>query len=159
MISCHEANTFIEAIATGEHAPDAVRTHVDGCARCAARLRLARRIEHLLADRPDPEPPAMFSTTLLGRLRRDRRRTEQILDWGFNVAVAIGVALIATGIAGLIYASGLMEVSRDLYALFNMMTSAAAARLAEPARTFVFAAFLLTLTLGVWWWIEQDAAA
>jgi hypothetical protein len=29
---------------------------------------------------------------------------------------------------------------------------------AEQARTFVFAALLLTLTLGVWWWIEQDVA-
>jgi hypothetical protein len=156
MVSCHEADTSIEAIATGEHVAEAVRTHVETCARCASRLRQAQRIEQLLADRPSPEPPAMFTTTLLGRLRRDRRRTEQILDWGFNAAVAIGVALIAMGIGGLIYASGLVEVSRDLYSLVDLVSGAAAARLAEQARTFVFAAFLLTLTLGVWWWIEED---
>ena len=157
MMSCHDANAFLEAVAVGESVPDAVRVHVDVCPHCAARLRLAERIERALATRSVATPPATFTTAVVARVRRQRWRAEQMLDWGFNIFVTIGVALMVMGVAGLVWASGLVVVSRDVFAVLNTVTETALTGVASQARTFVMAALLLTLTLGVWWWVEEDA--
>jgi hypothetical protein len=159
MMSCQDANVFLEAVAVGEPVPDAVRAHVAGCSSCAARLRLAERIERTLASRPVAAPSAGFTTAIVARVRRERWRAEQMLDWSFNIFVAIGIALIVTGVAGLIWASGLVVVSPDAFSVISAATEMALTGVASQARTFTMAALLLTLTLGVWWWVEGDVAA
>lgn len=159
MMSCDEANRFLEDLAVGEPVPAAVRAHVDGCPLCAARLRLAERVEQTLAARPVAAPPATFTSAIVARVRNERWRAEQILDWGFNVFVATGVALIALGVAGLVWASGLVVISRDLLAVLDLVTQTALTGVANQARTFIYAALLLTLTFAVWWWVEEDSPA
>ncbi|MGH9176679.1 MAG: hypothetical protein ACRD1H_20080 [Vicinamibacterales bacterium] len=156
MMSCHDANPFLEAVVGGESVPEAVRAHVEGCPHCAARLRLAERIERTLATRPVTAPPATFTTAVVARVRRQRWRAEQMLDWGFNIFVAVGVAFIVLGVAGVVWASGLVVVSRDVFAVIGAATEMALTGVARQAQTFLMAAVLLTLTLGVWWWVEGD---
>ena len=81
-----------------------------------------------------------------------------MLDWGFNIFVATGLALIVAGVAGLVWASGLVVVSRDVFAAFaRVRPEMAMTGVAQPGATVLMAALLLTLTLGVWWWVEGDA--
>ena len=156
MMSCLEDNPFLEAVAVGETVPDQVRAHVDDCLNCKARLQLAERIDRTLAARPVAAPPESFSTAIVARVRRERWRSEQVLDWGFNIFVTIGVGLIVVGVAGVVWASGLVVVSRDVFAALTAGTEMALTGVASQARTFMLAALLLTLTLGVWWWVEGD---
>ena len=159
MMSCHDANAYLEAVAVGESVPDAIRAHVYVCPHCAARLRLAERIERTLAARPVAVPPATFTTAVVARVRRQRWRAEQVIDWGFNIFLAIGLALIVSGVAGIFWASGLVVISRDVFAAFAAGSEMAMTGVLSQARTVFMAAVLLTLTLGVWWWVEGDMTA
>ena len=156
MVSCTDANTFIEDLAASDPVPEGIREHVTACPRCSARLQLATRIEGVLATRPVADPPAAFTNTVVSRIRNERWRAEQILDLGFNVFVACGIALIAAGVAGLVWASGLVVFSRDVFSVLEAATASTLTTMAGQARTFLFAALLLTLALGVWWWVEQE---
>ena len=156
MMSCHESNVLIEAIAVGDDVPDAVRAHVASCPQCAARLRLAQRIEQALSSRPVVAAPQGFAITVLARVRRERWRSEQLLDWSFNAFVGIGVALVVLGVVGLVYASGFVVVSRDVYSALDLVAKSAATVVVNEAPTVAMGMLLLTLTLGVWWWVEQE---
>ena len=158
MMSCHESNVLIEAIAVGDDVPDAVRAHVASCPQCAARLRLAQRIEQALSSRPVVAAPQGFAITVLARVRRERWRSEQLLDWSFNAFVGIGVALVVLGVVGLVYASGFVVVSRDVYSALDLVAKSAATVVVNEAPTVAMGMLLLTLTLGVWWWVEQEDA-
>ncbi len=57
--------------------------------------------------------------------------------------------------AGLVWASGLVAVSRDVFALDQVARNAATV-VVNQARTVAMGQLLLTLTLGVWWWVEQE---
>ncbi len=159
MMSCNECNELIEAVAVGDDVPDAVRDHVAGCPQCAARLRLAQRIDQALSSRPGRRRrPTGFATTVLARVRRERWRSEQLLDWSFNAFVGIGVALVVLGVFGLVYASGLVVISRDLVAALDIVAQSAGRIVASEAPTVAISMLLLTLTLGIWWWVEQEDA-
>jgi len=158
MMSCHECDALLEAVAVGDDVPDVVRAHVTGCPQCAARLRLAQRIEHALSSRAVVPAPPGFATTVLARVRRERWRTEQLLDWGFNAFVGIGVSLVILGIVGLVYASGVVVLSRDIYAGFDLVAKSVTTTVANQAPTMVMGMLLLMLTLGIWWWVEQEDA-
>ena len=158
MITCDDANTFIEDLAAGDRVPDALGAHIAGCPRCSARLQLAQRIERTLAARPVAVPPAAFTNTVVGRIRHERWRAEQMLDLGFNVFVACGVVLVVAGIAGLVWASGLVVFSREAFSAFEVITQSTLTTVGGQARMFLFAALLLTLTLAVWWWVEEEDA-
>ena len=155
MISCDEANSFIEDLAAGDRVAEPIAAHIADCPRCSARVQLARRIEHALAERPVAVPPMAFTNSVIGRIRTERWRAEQMLDLGFNVFVACGILLIAGGIAGLVWASGLVVFSREVFSALELIADLTRTTVASQARTFLFAALLLTLTLGVWWWVEQ----
>ena len=159
MISCTDANTFIEDLAAGDPVPDGIGEHVAACPRCSARLHLARRIEQTLAARPVAVPPAAFTHTVVGHIRHERWRAEQMVDLGFNVFVACGVVLIAAGVAGLVWASGVVVFSRDVLSVLAVATDSTLTSVAGQARTFLFAGLLLTLALGGWWWAEQEDAS
>ena len=158
MMSCNECNELIEAVAVGDEVPDTVRAHVAGCPQCAARLRLAQRIDQALSSRPVIAAPDGFATTVVARVRRERWRSEQLLDWSFNAFVGIGVALVMLGVFGLVYASGLVVMSRDLVAALDLVAQSAGRIVASEAPTVAISMLFLMLTLGIWWWVEQEDA-
>ena len=110
---CEAVDPFIEAVAVGDPVPDEVAAHV-GVVRSDAppRLAMAQRIEMALASRAVAVPPADFTTAVIGRVRRDRWRAEQVVDFGFNVAVSLGVLLIVAGLAGLAWRAGVLPDRR-----------------------------------------------
>lgn len=128
--------------------------HLASCASCRGVLQRARAIEAALAARPVPEPPAAFTTHVMAAVRRDRWRAEQVLDLGFNLAIATGVLLIAAGLLGLAWRTGLIVIGGDLATLVTAGVSLLAERAAAQAQNVLLAMLLLTTALGVWWWAE-----
>ena len=49
------------------------------------------------------DPPPGISDAVIDRVRRDEWRAEQMLDWAFNVGIAVGVVLIIAGAIGLLW--------------------------------------------------------
>ena len=96
---CDEVLETVELIAAGELTPSPrIAEHLASCRGCAAALDSARRVDALLRSRAAPPAPAQFSSRVMSRMRRARWRSEQMLDWGFNVAlVAAGVLVVVTG--------------------------------------------------------------
>src|SRR5262245_47269359 len=156
-MECHQANIHIEAVAVGDPVPDDVAAHVRSCRRCAARLALAERIETMLATRPVAAVPADFSTSVVRRLRRERWRAEQVVDFGFNLAAGIGALLIVAGIAGVAWQSGGMRLSGEMAAFLFATARAAATHAIADAQVIVIGLMLLTTAIGLWWWAEEDA--
>src|SRR6185503_19361231 len=86
---CDEALEAIEPIASGDLRPDArIAAHLASCANCRATLDRARELEGMLQARTALPPPPQFTSRTLARIRRDRWRRDQVLDVGFNIAVA-----------------------------------------------------------------------
>ena len=105
---CTDLDELIEPIAAGEIVPDAdARAHLASCAACAHALELARQIDGVLAAQPVPDSAPAFTPTLMGRLRRERWRSEQYLDVAFNIAVGLAVATTVGGLVMVLAASGL----------------------------------------------------
>jgi hypothetical protein len=156
-LRCEDADPFIEAAAVGETVPDAVTAHVASCAGCAARLVMARRIESALATRPVAVPPATFTTGVIARLRRERWRTEQVVDFGFNVAVAIGALFVVAGVIGVAWRAGVMQLGGEMSAVLLTAMRGAATRAIADARLIALVTLLLTTAIGLWWWAEEDA--
>src|SRR5437763_9475113 len=95
---CDEALDSVEAIAAGELAPDGrIAEHLASCPNCAAALDSARALERMLRVRPVPKAPPQFTVKTVARVRRARWRSEQFLDVGFNVAIAVVVLAIIVG--------------------------------------------------------------
>jgi hypothetical protein len=154
---CEDADPFIEAAAVSETVPAAVEAHVASCAGCAARLAMARRIETALATRAVPVPPAMFTTDVIARLRRDRWRAEQVVDLAFNVAVIIGALFVVAGMVGVAWRAGVMQIGGEMSAILLTAMRGAATRAIADARLIVLVTLLLTTAIGLWWWAEEDA--
>ncbi len=155
-MTCHEAEPFIEALAVGDEVPDAVRLHAADCQHCAARLALAQRIDHTLAARPVAVVPPSFTLSVMARLRRDRWRTEQVVDLGFNVAVAIGVLLILAGIGGFAWSAGVLALGRQLAPVVFEFARVAATRAVADAQVIATALLLVSMAAALWWWAEED---
>jgi hypothetical protein len=156
-MTCDEANTFIEAIAVGDAVPDPIRAHVADCRTCARRLALAQRIEASLSSRPFPAVSAGFTNAVIARIRDERWRSEQVVDFGFNVAVALGVLLIVAGIGGFAWQSGVLSIGSDMAALLFSATRVAAAYALADARVVVITVLMASMAIGLWWWAEEDA--
>ena len=154
---CDAADPFIEAAAIGEPVPEAVRAHVTSCAGCTARLSMAQRIEAALANRAVAAPPADFTTAVIARVRRDRWRAEQVVDFGFNVAVGLGVLLVVAGLAGLAWLAGAIQIGGEMSTLLLAAARSFATRAVLDARLLVLVMLLLTTAIGLWWWAEEDA--
>jgi hypothetical protein len=154
---CDAADPFIEAAAVGEPVPEAVAAHVAACPGCTARLEMARRIETMLAARAAAAPPHDFASSVVTRVRRDRWRTEQVVDFGFNVAVGLGVLLIVAGLAGLAWRAGALQIGGEMSVLLVGAARQAAFRAMADARLVVLVGLLLTTAIGLWWWAEDDA--
>jgi len=154
---CDEALDAIEPIAAGDLTPDGrVAEHLKSCPNCAAALEDARVIERMLRVRPTPRTPPQFTARVMARVRRARWRSEQFLDVGFNLAIALVVVAVLTGVWMLMHRSGLTSVSNDAVDLFTSEIVALARRAAPSLPLYAGALALLASALGVWWWAERD---
>ena len=112
-------------------------------------------IDRWMRERAAPTPPPGFTPAVMGRVRQERWQTERYWDLGFNIAVAGGLALIAIGVLGLIYISGLSVVGRDATLFFVDAVTTVADQVA-PVLPAYMGAFALTATaLGLWWYVEN----
>ena len=154
---CDEVLEAIEPIAAGELAPSPrIASHLATCRACSGALDSARRVDVLLRGRAAPVAPAHFSSRVMAVLRRARWRTEQMLDWGFNLAlVAVGV-LVLVSVWTVMRRSGLANVSTDAIELLGPGMMLFARRIAPSLPLYGAATALLGTALGVWWWAEKD---
>jgi anti-sigma factor RsiW len=150
----------LDAVAAGDRVLAAQeQAHLDACPACRARLALARQVERVLAARPVPVAPAGLTAAVLARVSQDRWRTEQALDLGFNIVVAVGMLVVSVGLFGLAWASGLVVIGIDLARLTGQALDVLGTRLAPQAQLVTAAVLLLAGALGAWWWAEDDLLA
>jgi anti-sigma factor RsiW len=157
MSLCNDLEPLVETIADGslESSPEHA-AHFESCDVCRGRLARARSIHALLATREAPTPPASFTSDVMARIQRERWRGEQVVDLGFNLAIAAGVLLIVGGALGLAWSFGLLTFGVDARSLLATVTNQWVDRAVQQLQTIVTAIVLLTMALGLWWWIESS---
>ena len=97
-VDCAVLRDAIEPLAAGDAATPEQRAHLAQCASCQARLALAVRLERVLTEWPVAAPAPTFAQQVLAVTRQEAWRREQVMDWGFNVAIAAGlVAIVGRG--------------------------------------------------------------
>ena len=157
MMPCDATLDRLEPIAAGDLTPDArTAAHLASCANCRAALDRAREVERILQARTAPAPPAQFTSRTLARIRRDRWRRDQVLDAGFNIAVASLVLAAIASVWLIMNRSGIVTFSNDAVALIEMYIGTFVARVAPELPLYAAATALLAATVGVWWWAERD---
>ena len=157
MKPCDELNVVVDAVADGSLELSADQwAHVSGCAVCAFRLEQARAIHAALVTRETPAPPLSFAADVMARVRRERWRTEQAVDIGFNLALAAGVVLVVGGAIGLAWSAGLLTINMEWRSVLLAAMAQWGTRLLPQLQTVVMAALLLSMALGAWWWAETD---
>ena len=112
-------------------------------------------IDRWMRERPAPRAPAAFAADLMTRVRQERWRSERYWDLGFNIAVAGGLLIVAAGIVGMMYASGLAVVARDALSLFAQGLTTVADQVAPLLPAYIGAFVLTVSALGLWWWAEN----
>ena len=156
---CDETLDAIEAIAAGELAPEGrIARHLASCRDCAAALESARWIEKMLQARPVPRPSEQFTIRTMARIRRARWRSDQFLDAGFNIAIALVVLGVVASVWLVLDRSGLTAVSTDVLDLIESGGVMLARRVAPALPVYGAATALVLTALGIWWWAERDAA-
>jgi anti-sigma factor RsiW len=154
---CDDVLETIELIAAGEMAPSPrMADHLASCQGCAAALASARHVDALLRSRAAPPAPPQFSSRVMSRLRRARWRSEQMLDWGFNIALALAGAFVVMGLWMVMRQSGLATVSSDAIELLGPGMMLFARRVSPSLPLYGAATALLGTALAVWWWAERD---
>jgi hypothetical protein len=111
----------------------------------------------MLEARPSPVAPPQFSSKTMARIRRERWKSEQVVDVGFNVAIIVIVVGVFSAVWLLMHRSGLGAVSRDTVDLFGAGVVALAHRVAPDVPLYAGATALLATALGLWWWAERGA--
>src|SRR5205823_7941558 len=121
-------------------------------------LAAAREIESMLRTRAVPKAPQQFTTRTMARVRRARWRTEQVLDVGFNIALALVVLGIVAGVLMLMNVSGLSSVSNEAAGLFTSGFVTAARRVAAALPVYGAPTALVGAVIAVWRWAERGTA-
>jgi hypothetical protein len=156
---CDETLDAIEAIAAGDLTPSPrVADHLTSCRACAAALDSARRLDSLLRGRTAPAPPAHFSSRVMSGIRRARWRSEQWVDWGFNIALVAAGLVVVTSLWMVMRRSGLATVSNDAIELLGPGLALFARRITPSLPLYGGATALLGTALGIWWWAERNTA-
>ena len=152
---CDELDPFIEAIADGtlEPSPDQ-RAHIASCARCASQIEQAGAIEQLLTLRQAASPPPSFTHQVMARVGHEQWKSERVIDFGFNLAMAAGVLVIVAGGLGAAWSLGLLTITIDVDAILQVIGSDVTGRMLNQVQTIAMAAVLLTMALVLWWWAE-----
>ena len=156
---CDEVLETIELIAAGELTASAhVTEHLASCTGCAGALAAARRVDALLRSRVTPAPPANFSSRVMSHMRRARWRGEQLLDWGFNIALVTTGILVVFGLWVVMRQSGLASVGHDAIEMLEPGMMLFARRVSPSLPLYAAATALLGSALVLWWWAERDTA-
>ena len=158
-MQCNEVDRLLDSMAADEVPEGAIASHLATCRRCAIARGNAGTIARVLADLPPIHVPPAFTNNVIARIRRERWRSEQVLDWTFNVAVGLGVLLIAGGLLGLAWTMGFVSLGGSLIAVVSEGSPILLTRLAQETQTIALAGGLLTMALALWWWVEGGAAA
>lgn len=153
-LTCAALADAFEGLAAGDPATVAQRAHLDTCDSCRARLALAVRLDRVLTEWPVTAPPPQFALRVAEAARREAWRREQVVDWGFNVAIAAGLCAVLGGLASLAWLLGSAAgpgASATLLAdsLGSMLT-----QVRSQAVVMATATLLLTTALGAWLWAE-----
>lgn len=153
---CDDLDGVIEAMADGTYRPSVDEAaHAGSCPRCQARIARAEAIEHLLLGREDAVPSPGFTSGVMARIGDEHWKADRVFDIGFNVAIAAGLLLVLGAGVGLAWSLGLVTVAIDIDpATFGV--GALTARALSQLQTVAMAAVLLTMALGLWWWVEMD---
>jgi anti-sigma factor RsiW len=153
---CEELRDLIEPLAAGDLVQtDEVARHQDSCAACAAALALARRIDRALAALEVPAARPSFAASVMRRVRRQRWRSEQYVDLGFNAAIVVSVALIVGGIWLALNLTGLAAVTAGTVAVFSNGLHELLLRIAPRLPVYVGAMMLMLSAFAIWWWAER----
>ncbi len=156
-LDCAALREAIEPLAAGEPATPAQRAHLDTCAACQARLALAIRLDRVLSEWPAPVATPAFAARVVAATRQEAWRREQVVDWGFNVAVAVGLAAVVIGLAALAWLAGSAAGPATSSAVVAEATLSLLARVRAQFAVMSTATLLLAITLGAWWWAEARA--
>jgi hypothetical protein len=145
----------LDQIVAGATASAAQQIHLATCTDCRAELAWARRIDRVLAAWPTAVPPAHFASRVAAAARRETWRHEQVVDWGFNVALGVGLSAIAAGLVGVAWMVGsTAAVDGAPQAALNTVGALLATARAQ-APVVATALLLLVTTGGAWWWAEE----
>jgi anti-sigma factor RsiW len=156
-LSCAELEDLIEAFAAGDVMPSLEqRAHLASCGVCARALALASELDSLLARQPEPQPAADFTARVLSRVRRERWRSEQMLDLSFNLAIGLAVAIGLGGLYAVFAATGLAVVGADVMRVFVDGIGDIAVRTAPQARIYALTTLAMITGLLVWWWADRE---
>jgi hypothetical protein len=98
-------------------------------------------------------PDARISAHLASCANRWRR--DQILDAGFNTAVASLVASAIVGVSLIINRSGIVTVSNDAVGLIEMFIVTGLRRIAPELPLYAAATAIFAAALGIWWRAER----
>jgi anti-sigma factor RsiW len=155
-MTCKEVTDLIEPIAAGDLAPPPeARAHLESCPSCALMLATARRLETVLATHRPPPVPDRFVANVLQRIRRERWRMEQSVDFLFNAAIAVALLIVAAGIFALMNISGVVAATSGVWSQLSEISSLVARQMAPAINTYIAAAGLLLTALLMWWWAER----
>lgn len=154
---CDAWRDAVTQMAAGAPVPAAAKAHLETCAECRAELALARRIERVLATWPTPVPPVHFAGAVAAAARRETWRQEQVVDWGFNVALGGGLTAIGAGLAGLLWVVGATAGVDGAPQMARTAVSALLDTARDQAPVVGTATLLLGTTLAAWWWAEERA--
>jgi predicted anti-sigma-YlaC factor YlaD len=155
---CDEALDSVERIAAGDLIADGrIADHLATCPNCSAALESARRVERLLRQRDVPHVSPQFTANTLGRVRRARWRSDQLLDAGFNLGIAAIVVAMISAVWMALNRSGLAAVSNDAVGLLASGLTTFTSRIAPAVPLYGGAAALVATALAIWWWAERDS--
>jgi hypothetical protein len=156
---CDEILELVEAVVSGDVAVDGrLAEHLASCPNCSSALESARALERMLQMRPSPLAPAQLTSRILTRVRRARWRSEQFVDFGFNVIIAVVILSIVGGVWMLLRRTGLSAVSFDALGIVGTGLSTLMQRAAPSLSLYAGATALLAMALWIWWWAERDTA-
>ena len=119
-----------------------------------------RALERVLTDVAGARARPRLRPAVAAAARRETWRQEQVVDWGFNVALAAGLVAIVAGLGGPGVAGRRRRPDRRRRRgwLADAAERAAGRGCARQATVMAMATLLLATTLGAWWWAEERGA-
>ncbi len=154
-MDCDARRDELDEVAAGAPASAGWQAHLDTCADCRAELALARRVERVLATWPTPMPPVYFASTVAAVARRETWRQEQVVDWGFNLALGVGLAAIVAGLGAMVWMVGASAAGDGASQAAANAVGALVATARTEASVVGAATVLLVTAVGAWWWAEE----
>jgi hypothetical protein len=153
---CSEVDDLIEPLAAGEIAQtQEIGAHLASCARCRDALRLATDMDRVLRSQAAPVVGQAFVSSVMGRVRRERWRAEQLLDLAFNAAVVLAVTTGVGGLYALLTITGMAGVTADLVGVFVDAAGQVVVRAAPQAWIYALTTAALVAGLAAWWWADR----